>query len=231
MSKTVKRSWRDEQPDTYRVQRLKRKPASDWQARVSQVFGGGMVGMSGDGWKFCQQVFDFDYMGAAEYEFGAIPKALKNIVDERADYRAWSFVIKSADIKPGWWRQRGMDSYRRAEIREARERGEKPPRMSPRHKKELAEKAGAPIPDATVYVVSNSSQDRAVVEKLIRRVNRGEIHPKNGAGFDLDREPGGYGGDVIGWFDLDNELLWFTDKDVFDGFVAIFEIGGADVTA
>ena len=62
-------------------------------------------------------------------------------------------------------------------------------------------------------------------------VNKGEIHPKNGASFDLDREPDSYAKDVIGWFDIDNELLWFTDKDVFEGFVKLFEIGSEEKAA
>ena len=230
MSTTIHRrfdpkTFKEEDPTTYRVQRLKHKPKSDWHARLSQVFGGGMYQMSEGGWKVCQEVFDFDHMGAAEYEFGSIPNALKNIVDERADYRAWSFIIKSVDVTPGWWRQRGMDAFRRAEIQAAKRKNEKPPRMSPKHKKELAEKAGVPIPDATIYVVSNKAQDPKLVEKLIRMVNSGQIRPKSGASFDLDREPDSYAKDVIGWFDLDNEIMWFTDKEVFDSFIKLFEIG------
>jgi hypothetical protein len=215
----------DGEPSTYRVQRIKPKPKSDFHARLSQVFGGGMVGMSNDGWKFVQQIMDFDYMGNAEYEFGAVPKALGNIVNERADYEAWSFTIKGCEVKLGWWRQRAFDVLRRAEIKAAKERGEKPPRMSPKHKKELVEKAGAPIPDFPIYVVSHKQQGRDLVERLIRIVGDGKMFTKGSPMFDLDREPGGYGSEFIGWFDLDNEILWFRDKTVFDGFVELFEIG------
>lgn len=167
MSQTVNCKGFGEQagePSTYRVQRLKPPPKSEFHATLSQVFGGGMMGISKDGWKVIQQVMDFDYMGNAEYEFGAVPKALNNIVAERADYEAWSFVIKGSEVKLGWWRQRGFDALRRAEIKAAKDKGEKPPRLTPKHKKALVEQAGAPIPDTTIYVVSHKQQGRGVVD-------------------------------------------------------------------
>lgn len=214
-----------EEPDAYRIQRLKPPPKTERHALITQAFGGGMLGLSPDAWKLCQKIFDFDYMGNAEYEFGAVPTALKNIVTERADYRAWSFTIKSIEITAGWWRQRAMDTYRRAEIKAAKERKEKPPRMSPKHKKELAEKAGAPIPDYIVYVISHKEQNPAIVEALIRKVGDGKMVTKGAPRFILDKEPGGYDDEIIGWFDLNNEILWFSDKSVFDNFTETFEIG------
>ena len=42
--------------NTFLVQRLDKKPKSDWHAKVSQVFGGGMVMMTDEGWKAIQSV-------------------------------------------------------------------------------------------------------------------------------------------------------------------------------
>lgn len=226
----IKLSHSDQEPTTYLVQRLRQKPKSEFMAAASRAFGGGMIGMSGDAWKFCQKVFDLDYMGAAEYEFGVFPRAMTEIVQARADYTPWSFVIKGSEITPGWWRHNGMDALRRAEMKEAKDKKTKPPRMTPKHKAELAAKVGAPLADVEIYVVSHSAQERDLIQRLIKRIADHKINIKNGAGFDLDRDPGGYGSDIVGWFDLENRLLWFTDKVMFDAFVETFEIGKRDDT-
>ena len=43
--------------------------------------GGGLVngGLSEDGLKIIQDIFSFDYMGAAEFEWGAVPTALQSL--------------------------------------------------------------------------------------------------------------------------------------------------------
>jgi len=213
-------------PEAYLIQRLMPKPKDDFMAKVSRVFGGGMVGMSEDGWKICQQAFDFDYMGNAEYEFGTIPKALKNIVIERADYRAWDFVVRGHEITPGYWRRNAVDELRRAEVRDAKDKRQVPPRMSPKHKRELNGRASSPPQDTTVYVVSHKDQNPLLVEQMIRIVESGKMATKGSPMFHLDREPGAYrSSEIIGWFDLNNEILWFKDKEVRDEFAKLFEIG------
>lgn len=44
-------------------------------------FGGGLLrgGMNEEGYRVLNQIFTFDYMGAAEFEFGAVPKAIEDI--------------------------------------------------------------------------------------------------------------------------------------------------------
>lgn len=204
----------------YLIQRLTRKPESDFMAKLSQVFGGGMLGLSADGWKVCQSVFDFDYMGAAEYEFGAISAAMRQVIANRADYRCWSFVIPSAKIEPAWWRKFGLRDLRDAEVRVAKDKGEKPPRMTPKHKRELEAKIAAPPTDKTIYVVSPHLREQ--VEDMILRCSRGLLHTKESPRFDLDKKPESASRETIGWFDLNNEQFWFTDAQVYEGFVKVF---------
>lgn len=47
------------------------------------AFGGGLKngGLSEDAMNLVRDVFSFDYMGSAEFEFGAVPEALKKMVD------------------------------------------------------------------------------------------------------------------------------------------------------
>ena len=48
-------------------------------------FGGGLVngGLSNEVMDLLKRIFSFDYMGAAEFEFGALPTALNALIDHR----------------------------------------------------------------------------------------------------------------------------------------------------
>jgi hypothetical protein len=72
----MKRSWL--------IQRL-RKPYGEQRFDMDAfAFGGGMRhgGLSDDAMKLLRDVFSFDYMGAAEFEWGAVPKALQLIASK-----------------------------------------------------------------------------------------------------------------------------------------------------
>ena len=64
---------------TYLVQRLK-KPYKG-NADNPFAFGGGLPrgGMNEEGYRVLNQIFTFDYMGAAEFEFGVVPEAIDGI--------------------------------------------------------------------------------------------------------------------------------------------------------
>jgi hypothetical protein len=77
---------------TWLVQRLK-KPYVNPDSKLSQLgevfsFGGGMVngGLSNEAMSLLRPHFSFDYMGSAEFEFGAVPKSLSHIVKNRNQY-------------------------------------------------------------------------------------------------------------------------------------------------
>lgn len=58
-------------------------------------FGGGYKngGLSDEAMDLIREVFSFDYMGAAEFEFGALPKALSSIFENREKYRGYTNMI------------------------------------------------------------------------------------------------------------------------------------------
>ncbi len=69
----------------YLIQRLK-KPTNPKNGLLSKVvesfnFGGGYKngGLSKDTMELIRNIFSFDYMGSAEFEYGALPKALDKI--------------------------------------------------------------------------------------------------------------------------------------------------------
>jgi len=47
-------------------------------------------------------VFSFDYMGAAEFEFGAVPAALQTMDQRRLDLRASSIEIPLSQVATHW---------------------------------------------------------------------------------------------------------------------------------
>lgn len=70
------------------------------------AFGGGLKngGLSNEAMGLLRDIFSFDYMGAAEFEFGAVPKALQAIAKtaEEGSLRAWSFDIALSAVPKPW---------------------------------------------------------------------------------------------------------------------------------
>lgn len=100
---------------SYLVQRL-RKPT-----RVANVFafGGGLRngGLSDDAMSLLQGIFSFDYMGAAEFEFGRVPEALQSIASVKPKHlTAGSFQIPLAAVAPSWQEKKGVTPDREATV-------------------------------------------------------------------------------------------------------------------
>lgn len=70
------------------------------------AFGGGFKngGLSNEAMGLLRGIFSFDYMGAAEFEFGAVPEALRAIafVSEKSALAAFSFDLRPSDVDKGW---------------------------------------------------------------------------------------------------------------------------------
>lgn len=81
---------------SYLIQRLQ-KPIN---YEIQFAFGGGYKngGLSDDAFKLLKGIFSFDYMGAAEYEFGAIPAYFKQMVAARERYVTWEIVINKTPV-------------------------------------------------------------------------------------------------------------------------------------
>jgi hypothetical protein len=98
-----------EMESSWLIQRLERP--SDGTALLGRdnpfSFGGGLRngGLSDEAMDLLRGIFSFDYMGAAEFEFGAVPAALREIAKNAKHYRAFSFSIAYADV-PAHWRDK-----------------------------------------------------------------------------------------------------------------------------
>ncbi len=93
----MKRSWL--------VQRLKAPYKNSIFGKDNPFsFGGGLRngGLSDDAMGLLRETFSFDYMGAAEFEFGAVPKALQALARDAADLTAFAIAIPLAQVPPDW---------------------------------------------------------------------------------------------------------------------------------
>lgn len=65
-------------------------------------FGGGYRngGLSNNAMDLLREVWSFDYMGAAEFEFGAVPEALQRIA--KSELTAFSFTVPLAAVPKNW---------------------------------------------------------------------------------------------------------------------------------
>lgn len=82
------------------VQRLNRPVGHD----NPFSFGGGLKhgGLSDQAMDILRGVFSFDYMGAAEFEFGAVPEALQGLAKDAKQLIAFSFAIPIREVAPDW---------------------------------------------------------------------------------------------------------------------------------
>jgi len=84
---------------SYLIQRLK-APITGHEKNPF-TFGGGLKngGLSDEAMDLIKDIFSFDYMGAAEFEFGAMPKALQKIAKNQKKYKGYEVSVETKDSK------------------------------------------------------------------------------------------------------------------------------------
>lgn len=100
---TMERSWL--------VQRLKRPRTGGLLGGDNPfAFGGGLRngGLSDEAMGLLRGIFGFDYMGAAEFEFGAVPEALSRLAKNADRLTAFSFTFPLAKVARDF-RDKGPD--------------------------------------------------------------------------------------------------------------------------
>lgn len=87
--------------DSWLVQRLN-APAGGRMGAISEAFsfGGGRRngGLSDDAMSLLRSVFSFDYMGSAEFEWGAVPDALNSIAKNARKYRPFEIEVAGRPV-------------------------------------------------------------------------------------------------------------------------------------
>lgn len=73
-------------------------------SKLHRVLGGGMVGLKEEAWDLLDPIFRIDYMGAAEFEFGAIPKTLGSLAED--NLVSGQMTVAAKDIQSKMWRKK-----------------------------------------------------------------------------------------------------------------------------
>lgn len=160
--------------NTYLVQRLN-APLGNKGAEIWS-FGGGLKngGLSENAMNLLRPIFSFDYMGSAEFEFGAVSKSFDHIAKNIATYDAWECNIQKKKI----------------------------------------------------YIISQK-EEKEEVKDLLSRLAKGKEKLKGSSHFDwalgLNKWLTGEC-KTIGWLDLENNLLFFIDKDAAEKTAQLFEL-------
>lgn len=155
-------------------------------------FGGGLRngGFSKEAMAMFRPIFSFDYMGSSEFEWGAVPEAFKSILLSIEDFAPVTFEIAAKEIHFHEWDER---DYKRPE------KGAK----------------------KTVYLYAKKDH-LGPAEAFIRSLaGKAEPELKESAGFrrailepNDDKED--WRNEIKGWLDLDNCLMFFIDKGMFE---------------
>lgn len=97
---------------TWLVQRLQKPfnlPPDHQMAKLANAFsfGGGLRdgGLSKEAMGLIQDIFRFDYMGSAEFEWGAVPEALSKLAS--SELEAFTVAIELAKVPANWRDQSG----------------------------------------------------------------------------------------------------------------------------
>lgn len=200
---------------TYLVQRLDSPPKSEWSAKAAQVFGGHFMQLSAEGWKTLQQIFNIHYMGAAEYEFGTLPKCLTEMVGDNKELVAFEVVVAKKDIKPNWDREMKHRRAHQAAVKEAKRIGAKIPK---------AKKLPGTPNDATIYVLCREKH-REGATYAITQMAGDNVPCKEGHDVPRALDPiEEWDSETHGWLELDNGFFFFIDKTMWERTCDLFGV-------
>jgi hypothetical protein len=153
-------------------------------------FGGGYKngGLSDEAMVLLKDIFRFDYMGAAEFEWGAVPKSLSFLFEnaQKGDvvaaripvpykYKAWDEKIEKRGISPVWY-------------------------------------------------ICHKDHELEVINRINNfAVGKGE-HTKERVKLDSAMGGDQYSKDNIGWLEIDNHYMFFTDQEAFNKMIQLLGI-------
>jgi hypothetical protein len=207
--------------ETRLLQRLKKPkpPGKRLLENAHRVFGGNMLLLSEEAWDLLDPIFLLDYMGAAEYEFGILPRTLGGILDDakKGDLVATSFQLKGKDVKPNWARGMADRKERRKIIEQSKAEGKKPPRAKKTYQ--------APIPNRQIYVLCRGDWCAEVHER-IRWLAKEGGNIKAGSHMERALDPmTEYDLELRGWVELNNGFFFFVDENMWRKVCELFGVG------
>jgi hypothetical protein len=211
---------------TYLIQRMNKPhdntPKGDFMVKADQVFGegGGGLRLSDEARGLFRYVTSWDYMGSAEFEFGALPKALGKMA--KSELVVDKFVLEAKHIKRNWWHESRARDARRAEIKAAKDAGKEPPRAKPTKLPELK--------DPTFYILCVKGWED-YTKALITNLAKDTQTLKDSSNMTDVLDPtSSYAADLQGWLDIDNGIFFFIDKIMFERVCRIFQVDTKGIT-
>lgn len=157
-------------------------------------FGGGLVngGLSKEAMDLTREIWAYDYMGSAEFEWGAVPEALQKLA--KSELETGTITIALNDVAKDW-----------------------------RDKSKKAVKG-----EATIYVLAPVG----CLEEIEKRVrayaadsNDPDYRLKERTNLSSTLRPySEYDGRTVGWLELDNGYMFFTDEDMFKSTCSLFGV-------
>jgi hypothetical protein len=159
------------------------------------AFGGGLKngGLSDEAMGLLRDIFSFEYMGAAEFEFGAVPQALQGLANAHDRLTAGSFEVPLSQVSAGWRRD--------------------------------AEKVAA-TGQASVYFIAPAEWAEEVelrIRTWAKEGFRSELKETTNLASTL-RPSEDFHGRTVGWLELDNGFMFFTDEQMWLDTAALFGV-------
>lgn len=149
-----------------------------------------MLQLSEEGWKVLQQIFDIDYMGAAEFEFGALLRCLQELAQDHEKLTTFRMVLPKKEIEPSYCRG-----------------------VRPRKGEKKVEYPD--MKDGVVYVICRKEHAKEV-EAVIRKLAKRELRLKESSNFQRALDPiEEFDSRCIGWLELDNGFFFFVDYEAY----------------
>lgn len=186
------------------IQRLQLPFKSDhpWSGKDNPFsFGGGFKngGLSNEAMDVIRPVFRFDYMGAAEFEFGAVPEALQKISESRAEYVPGEVRIKPEEVE-----------------------------SPPLYDQKCYRKLSKVLPVWYFCHKDHQDHVKALVRKLASGKGDGRSDLKEPTGLSrslwkrVESEESKLDHRAAGWLELDNGFFFFVDEEMFTKTVRLF---------
>lgn len=158
-------------------------------------FGGGYKngGLSDEAMGLIRDIWSFDYMGAAEYEFGAVPESLRKVAVAAGQKELVPFTITVAlkDV-PRHWLDKGTE---------------------------------VPEGEATIYVLCQKEHKKEVGKRVLGwALGKGPDIRDDTQITSALRPRDEWDTRKVGWLELDNGFLFFTDKEMWEKTCELFEV-------
>lgn len=197
------------------IQRL--QPPRDHKLANLFSFGGGYKngGLSDDAMALLKNVFRFDYMGSAEFEFGEVPKAFQKIAKQASEKNliSYSFTMHGRKLEgSGWEGKYSKDKMDKViYVITPKDFCEKD---YSKREVELKWYNGHDLTkDVIILCASGFKQERTLNLKEMTYLERACF------GTTEDNST-----DVCGWLELDKGFMFFTDKEMYEKTCNLFGI-------